>query len=761
MTTLSRAEANRVAAKLSAWDVAYHDGKPVVSDAKWDRYRDLLARGAPAHPYLKKIGAPIKRTARGERVSSRKEKLPFPVGSLDKKRPAELPRWMEQIASKMPQTSWLTKPKFDGASGTILYVDGRMTRAWTRGDGVEGQVVTEAMSYVQGAQHRLVDNKAFDPKGKYCVRGEVVMHRSIFDKYYAVAREGSESELGKTYKTSRNMVTGLLNRIDAHEVSRDLKRCTFIALQLFKFDEKKKIWVRPDDAHREYVYLTCAGFTTWANPQRYAPGHKKILELVRQGHGGLRKVLPVLPYEGNLGSLSTFASIPTEEEVTARLEAIRKAVDVPVDGIVVEPLHNKYWQKRGLHLEARPPFMIAVKPDAHDQQSYVGSVGEIEWNVSKRGLLKPRLILAKALNFDGVEVNHATCNNASFVKKWGLRPGRKLKLVRSGDVIPRIVAVLDGTKLEQMYDKKGVVLKGKKQVPNWVPLHTRKKVTIRGEKRTKLVEGRGIEDARVLKSIPTKCPACGTKTRWSSKGTDLECVNVSCEGRRDKSVVSFFRHLGVDDVASGIVGHMIESGLDTVPKILRGATVQKLRRLEGYGDKKAASVAAAIAGALKGKTLASVMHASGVFSSSEFALGSTRLAAIVDCVGAGPVNRASPAALRRKLADLSGLGKRGLDLFIDRLPAWRKFYAGIADMHEESRGPKTLKGCRVAFTGFRDQSMADYVTQRGGSVGGVSKTCTVLFAASLGSGKANRADALGVPVVPQARAWDWLKSRGD
>lgn len=542
------------------------------------------------------------------------------------------------------------------------------------------------------------------------------------------------------YRTPRNMVTGLLNRIDASEVKVDLERCTFIALSIFH-EDRKLGWVRPFDAHAEWVHLLLSGFTTSTNPQRYSPAHDKIVALVRAGHGGLRRMLPVLPVEGGLGDLTVLDHVPTAEEATSIMRAIYKAVDVPCDGVVVQPVSNKYWQRRGAQLEDRPPFMVAVKLDAHEQANAVGKIGSVEWNVSKRGLLKPRLILEKPLNFDGVEVTYATANNASFVRKWGLRAGRSIKMVRSGDVIPRVVAVkADG---------------------EWHPLSLRKKVKVGKEVRVKLVDGPGIKDARAERSLPTKCPACSSKLRWTPKGTDLECMNGDCESRRDRSVASFFRTLGVDDVASGTIGHLIEAGMDTVPKILRGATVKALRRLENYGDKKAALVSSAIAGALKDKPLATVMHASGVFSSSEFALGSTRLQAIVDHVGAGGVARGGDAALRRKLATLSGLGKAGLDLFLKRLPAWRKFYADVSDMHEESSGPKTLKGVRVAFTGFRDAEAEKYVLQHGGSTGGVSKNTTVLFAAALSSGKAKKADALDIPVVAKDKMWAWLKKRGE
>jgi NAD-dependent DNA ligase len=60
-----------------------------------------------------------------------------------------------------------------------------------------------------------------------------------------------------------------------------------------------------------------------------------------------------------------------------------------------------------------------------------------------------------------------------------------------------------------------------------------------------------------------------------------------------------------------------------------------------------------------------------------------------------------------------------------------------------------------------DATASSYIVKHGGSVGGVSKKTTVLFAASDSSGKAKKADALGVPVVSKAKMWDWLKKRGE
>jgi DNA ligase (NAD+) len=705
-------EIARIVRWLDTQDELYYAGKTRVSDARFDAAMKRLRALSPNHPRLKKVG--------GTNLSRLpKEKLPFTIGSLDKLRPADVAGWMRDMSRIQPQRMWLVEPKFDGQSITIRYLDTRFDRAWSRGrDGVTGQNVTGAARYIQGVRASAKCSLVPD-KGEMLIRGEAIMHRSIFRDNY----ENQESELGRVYKTARNLVCGLTNRLDPDRVATDLRRCTFVALQLWRKDSKGQ-WRRPSSAYREWVYLTMMGFTTALHPARYSDGHRNINRLVRAGHHGLKAVLPIHQDGDAVGALAYLDHIPTEAEIRERLTAMQKAVDVRLDGLVIQPVDNGPWQDRGEHLAARPSFMKAIKLEPHEQESMVTSVGEIEWNVSKRGLLKPRLILADPVDADGVEVNHATCNNARFVRDWGLRPGRPLRVVRSGDVIPRIVAVRD---------------RGR-----WVKLDVRDD---------------GIRDSKITATLPRKCPSCGTATRWNPNRVDLMCPNEKCPGRNGKAVLSFFRELGVDDVASGTVADLIAAGMDTVPAILRGATPKRLSRLEGYGERKAGIVSAAIAGALREKPLHLVMHASGCFHNETFALGSSRLQDIVKALGPGMVERATPSELRRRLAGIKGLGPSGLELFLDSIADWRRFYASIRGFHTIPAGKATLEDTVACFTGFRDPEMEAFIVKHGGRVSGMSRKVTVLFAGSFGSTKCKKADANGIEIVPMNEAWSWLKKR--
>lgn len=290
------------------------------------------------------------------------------------------------------------------------------------------------------------------------------------------------------------------------------------------------------------------------------------------------------------------------------------------------------------------------------------------------------------------------------------------------------------------------------------PVKRKKLLEARAEAKRKKQEA-GMIYGSELRYLPTKCPACDTKLKWTPTKVDIYCPNDKCPGTHGQKVVAFFKHLGVDDVAEKTVLHLMQNGLDTIPKIIHGATPQRLVKLEGYQARKAKLVADAIKGALKEVPLAKVMHASGCFSDASTSLGSTRLQAIISRVGEGKIARESATALRTKLVGMPGAGKRIIDLFLDGLEEWRAFFNEIGSVYTPPSGVQSLRGLVICFTGFRSDEMQSYIEKAGGRVAGMSKLVNVLFASTPSSAKCHKADEYGIPIVPQDKAWEWLKAR--
>ena len=704
-----------LAALLKKADAAYYvEGRrkavPIMTDAKYDAMRADLTRRDPKNPALRRVGASPK-----SRDAARR-KLPFTVGSMDKCTPEEVGAWCAGVVGVTgPQKLWITTPKLDGLSILAKYVDGEMRSATTRGDGTVGRDVTAAFRHVQGARLRL--NECEVPTdGELDVRFECFMHRSIFQRFYA---EGAaEGKLPEGFKNSRNLVAGLINRIDVESAIPDLRKCTAAAIELWRHHPKFG-WGRPSERHRELLYIASLGLTPVTNPSRYTVGDAKIRRMVRDGHAALKKVLPVLPPSTTLGELVYSAKVPTPEELKARVLKMRAAVDADMDGVVLEPNDNSAFQSRGDHLEARPAFRRAIKLDAYEQDSVMTAVRGLRWEVSKRGLIKPTLFI-RPVRLGGVDVTNFTANNAKQVRAWGYRKGVPVKVIRAGDVIPRVIGVRHGGRWIKV-DSKALPAK---------PL--------------------GPSD------LPKVCPSCRTALRWGS-ANDLLCPNVKCVGRRTAGIVSFFRELKADDIGPGVASAFVAAGLDDVPKILAGATVPRLMRVKGFAATKAQTVAREVRDCLTDKPLALIMHATGTFAESAFSLGESRLADIVRVLGEDGVATMDVKRIRSRLYGVHGIGNETLEMFVRRLPAWRTLWSSIRKYRKETTR-KTLAGKVVAFTGFRDAEMEQYAVTHGAIVAGsVSKKCDVLFAASLGSTKAQKADRYGVPVVKQASAWGWLK----
>jgi DNA ligase (NAD+) len=370
--------------------------------------------------------------------------------------------------------------------------------------------------------------------------------------------------------------------------------------------------------------------------------------------------------------------------------------------------------------------MKAIKLDPSEQEAKIGIIEGVNWRTTRRGLVKPQVYLRESLDFNGVEVKYVTGNNAACVLRNNLRKGIKVRMIRSGDVIPRIVKVRHNN--------------------SWVEFD----------------EGKG--DAATKKSLPVNCPSCKKKLVWTPNKTDLNCVNKECQGYKDDRIVGFFKGLDTDYTKGGVVEKLINGGLDTIPKIVK-ASHKSLSKIEGFGQRKATLVKEGIEDALTEVHLSVLAHASGCFVNETTSLGTTRLEQIVRAVGEQAIFDMSIVELRIKLADLPGIGPIVLDLFLAGLPEFRRFIKQIDGYYSlalpKAAKSKKMKNTVAVWTGYRSQEEEDAITSNGGKVGSsVSKNTTVVFYAKSSSSKYKKAVSLGIMCVPQARAMEWLKKNG-
>lgn len=649
--------------RLKAADQAYYNlGKPVMTDAEYDALRDKLAKLAPTHPYLAQVGAPVRA---GEAP------LPIKMLSLRKVRPADVPSWVKFTGVK----EFWALPKLDGLAGLLHYRNGRLIAAYTRGDGVIGQNVTHTAQHVFGVHGRLQGAPYTDAVWRECdlfIKGEIVIDNTRFRAL---------KEAGEDWKHPRNFAVGQIN--SKEPVTRLLQEMTFVAYGAWRRVGNRPA-TTPPSVHVLMLYLSDLGFPTVLSPARPRPWKG---EWVSNASSDLRPI----------------AHITSSVDWKAVHDRITAAVDIVTDGIVVVPEDLRTVAKLGNN-DTHPRGMIAVKLDRDDQKGAVGTVKEIRWELSKRKLLKPVLVLAQPVTFNGVDVQRATLNNAKTVLELKTGPGAKVDIIRSGDVIPFVRSVVKPAKVE----------------------------------------------------LPKRCPACNGRLTWTRTGVDLVCENPKCTGADERVLRSFIGTLGIDWISSGFVDKLAERGITTIPQLLE-LPVAAIRRLPGMGETSAAKIRASLDKALHGVQLPRLMHACGTFTSAMVSLGETRLTAICKAIGYRRVLTITPEAARKALttAGVEGIGQAAVDIFCQGLPEFQALYQKIGKYHTEPVIKLTsnrLQGQVVCFTGFRDAALVRKIKEAGGEYSdSFTRKTTLLVAAESGTTKVNKAKDRGIPVVsPEA-----------
>ena len=291
----------------------------------------------------------------------------------------------------------------------------------------------------------------------------------------------------------------------------------------------------------------------------------------------------------------------------------------------------------------------------------------------------------------GVTVSNVTLINAKFIDENKLGPGADVTVIRSGQVIPKIV---------------GVVKAAKKY------------------------------------TLPKKCPSCGTKVEWNENGVELVCPNhEKCPEQRVNRLVAFFEILEVENLAEGVIRQFYENGFDTVRKVL-SMTQEDMLALEKFAERKAEVIYNAIHDKLKEVPLEKLRHASSIF----VGLGTKKLKLL---------NQFSSPKKKPKLeevVDVEGFSEKTAQVFVDAYNDFWSFIDGLPLQIKEETGPtgSHLKEYAVCFSGVRRKDLEEVIVAGGGKVAsGVSKKTTHLVMKEVGTGssKEKKAESLGIPIL--------------
>lgn len=383
--------------QISQHDHNYHVlDKPEISDYDYDQlFAELLAL-ENAHPDLDTSDSPSQRAGGKPLDSFKKVNHRTPMLSLSNTySPEEITEFDERVRKVLKTedpVEYFCEPKFDGLALELIYENGLLTQALTRGDGTTGEDVTQNIKTIRAIPLKLDTKK---PPELIEVRGEVLMFKQDFLDLNTTQEENGQA----TFANPRNAAAGTVRQLDSKiAASRPLK---FFAYSLGVVEGKT---FKTQDEVQEYF-----------------------------GEVGF-------PIVGKLKKqdLSKVCTGPDEViKYYHALENVRHELPFDIDGMVVKV--NSLRLQEDLGLVARSPRWAAAAKYKPQQAETV--IENIAVQVGRTGTLTPVAIM-KPVKVGGVTVTNATLHNQEEINRKDVRIGDTVIIQRAGDVIPEVVSVV-------------------------------------------------------------------------------------------------------------------------------------------------------------------------------------------------------------------------------------------------------------------------------------------------------------------------------
>ena len=389
----------------------YVENQPSISDYDFDQLMHELQQLEARHPEMADPNSPTQRVGSDLQTEFRQVAHKYPMLSLANTYSEQDVRdWYDSVSRGLAGEPFevCCEMKYDGLSISLTYVDGRLVQAVTRGDGVQGDDVTQnvrtirAIPLVLGSREGRIPSSSeltslhpspftLHPSPpiphEFEIRGEILMPWASFERLNA-EREAAEEPL---FANPRNAASGTLKSLDSRVVaSRQL------------------------DAYLYYLL----------GDELPADGHYENLEAARQWgfkiSEGMKKVHTV-------DEVMDFINYWDQE---------RKNLPVATDGIVLKV--NSLRQQRALGLTAKSPrWAIAYKFKA---ERACTELLEVTYQVGRTGAVTPVANMAP-VQLAGTTVRRATLNNEDFIRSFDLHIGDHVYVEKGGEIIPKIVGV--------------------------------------------------------------------------------------------------------------------------------------------------------------------------------------------------------------------------------------------------------------------------------------------------------------------------------
>lgn len=403
----------------------------------------------------------------------------------------------------------------------------------------------------------------------------------------------------------------------------------------------------------------------------------------------------------------------------------------PIDGLVIDVNESAY--RHGTEANGNPSYSIAYKSPKFSETA-VGIIKEVELNVNRYGIVTPVIVLEEPVILSGATISRVSGINMNYVTLWGLVPGEKVTIVRSGEVIPKIIGVGSTfIPFRETYNKVGDYL---------IDYNTNSTQRL-------------FEMKKMNVTIPDSlriCPHCSSKleelVNEDGDWCEMYCPNEHCDGRLMESAIKFFTIAQIDGFGDKKITQIASRCLITsYPMYFDILNIDEefLLRLDGWAE---TSAKAFVNECNKIKTtlpFARFLHATGWFGE----LGEKTLQKILDADGWD--------MSIEELINIEGIQTKTATTFLKGKELYNKYewvfkpmfnfaYVKTNDVVNDGK----LSGFNVCMTGFRDKMLANQITENGGNVlDSLTKNvnCLITKDKNSTSSKITKAHKLGIEVV--------------
>ena len=661
----------------------YNQAISEISDAEFDSLWSELKRLDPQNPQLEMVGS-------DSIPGSKKVTHLFPMRSLDKA------TTIKEIRHFVSETTvggkqFVCQPKLDGSALSIEYRRGRLVRAATRGNGTRGEDVT--------ANARRISNvpESINWDGDCHIRGEVIMPLSIFHKKYSLVAPNP-----------RNLAAGCLRQKTKESGKAKPEDLIFLAYDV-KFPGL-------DSKHPDSPSSPSFNYDSDLNEWLSTNG---------------------IQIAGN-----AVVTADNNEELTQKITSIteywtekRDSIEWEIDGVVIKL--DLLSKRESLGMTAHHPrWALAWKFPPEEANTVLM---DVDWQVGRTGTVTPVARVAP-VTVSGVTVENVTLHNSGEVDRLKIAIGDKVKLVRRGDVIPKIVEVIGKatfTDIEGRTHSDGA--KFNENLPKY---------------------------SQII--IPTSCPRC--ETDLIQDGAFIRCTNMNCPSRLERTILYWARSLELDGVGEKLVQQLCSDGLVKNLPDLYELKVSDISNLERMGLKSATNVIGELESSKK-MSLSRFLSALGIPGigpeiATSVATKVSSIENLLTLVNKRNEDFEETNSAINLLIEIDGIGEKvanqildGLAIRMDMVQRLQSHLEIYSELKPVSNG--SLTGNTFCITGTLTRSrkeIALLIKSNGGKiVSSVSKNLSYLIAGESAGSKLQNANRLGVEVINENQLNEMLE----